>query len=169
LLRDAFAPTTRDQLHRYLEVDTATYLPNDILTKVDITSMMNSLEVRVPLLDHKLAEYVARLPASLKLKGGVTKYIFKKSMEPYLPREVLYRGKMGFGVPMRQWVTHELRDVVRGYLLDNSRVSGLLDPKLLRTMVEDNERNVYGSRYGGKLWWVLFFEMWYQDIHKRRQ
>jgi asparagine synthase (glutamine-hydrolysing) len=169
LLRDAFVPTTRDQLHRYLEVDTATYLPNDILTKVDITSMMNSLEVRVPLLDHKLAEYVARLPASLKLNGGVTKYIFKKSMEPYLPREVLYRGKMGFGVPMRQWVTNELRDVVRGYLLDSSRVSGLLEPRLLRTMVEDNERNVYGSRYGGKLWWVLFFEMWYQDIHKRRQ
>jgi asparagine synthase (glutamine-hydrolysing) len=90
-------------------------------------------------------------------------------MEPYLPREVLYRGKMGFGVPMRQWVTNELRDVVRGYLLDSSRVSGLLEPRLLRTMVEDNERNVYGSRYGGKLWWVLFFEMWYQDIHKRRQ
>jgi asparagine synthase (glutamine-hydrolysing) len=166
-LRGSFDKNTRDPLHRQLEVDANTYLPNDILTKVDITSMMNSLEVRVPLLDHKLAEYVARLPSRLKLANGVTKSIFKKSMEPFLPRDVLYRPKMGFGVPMRQWVTNELRDVVRGYLLDSSRVSGMLDPKLLRTMVEDNEKNLYGSRTGGKLWWVLFFEMWYQDVHAR--
>jgi asparagine synthase (glutamine-hydrolysing) len=166
-LRKSFDPSTRDPLHRMLEVDANTYLPNDILTKVDITSMMNSLEVRVPLLDHKLAEYVARLPSRLKLANGVTKSIFKKSMEPSLPREVLYRPKMGFGVPMRQWVTNELRDTVRGYLLDSSRVSGMLEPKLLRTMVEDNEKNLYGSRTGGKLWWVLFFEMWYQDVHTR--
>ena len=168
-LRAAFEPGTSDTLHRYLEVDAATYLPNDILAKVDITSMMNSLEVRVPLLDHKLAEYVARLPSSLKLKSGVTKYIFKKTLEPLLPNEILYRGKMGFGVPMRRWVTTQLRDVVRGYLLDNSRVSGLLDPGLLRTMVEDNERNLYASRYGGKLWWVLFFEMWHRDVYGRKQ
>jgi asparagine synthase (glutamine-hydrolysing) len=167
-LRKSFDPATRDPLHRQLEVDANTYLPNDILTKVDITSMMNSLEVRVPLLDHKLAEYVARLPARFKLANGVTKAIFKKSMEPFLPREVLYRPKMGFGVPMRQWVTNELRDVVRGYLLDSSRVSGMLDSKLLRAMVEDNEKNLYGSRTGGKLWWVLFFEMWHQDVHARR-
>jgi asparagine synthase (glutamine-hydrolysing) len=167
-LRGSFDPTTRDPLHRWLEVDANTYLPNDILTKVDITSMMNSLEVRVPLLDHKLAEYVARLPARLKLANGETKSIFKKTMESHLPREVLYRPKMGFGVPMRQWVTNELRDVVRGYLLDSSRVSGMLDPALLRTMVEDNEKNLYGSRTGGKLWWVLFFEMWHQDVHARK-
>jgi asparagine synthase (glutamine-hydrolysing) len=167
-LRDAFVPSTRDTLHRYLEVDASTYLPNDILAKVDITSMMNSLEVRVPLLDHKLAEYVARLPSSFKLRNGVGKYIFKRTMEPMLPGDVLYRAKMGFGVPMREWITRELREIVRGYLLNASRASGILDAGLVRTMVEDNERNGYRSRYGGKLWWVLFFEMWYQDVYSQR-
>lgn len=163
-LWSAFDPGIHDALHRYLDVDIKTYLPNDILAKVDITSMMNSLEVRVPLLDHKLVEFVARLPSRFKLKGREGKHIFKRAMQARLPNEVLYRNKMGFGVPMRQWVVGELRDITHDYLLNPSRVSGLLNPQLLRRMVEDNERSLYRSKTGGKLWWALFFEMWHQDV-----
>lgn len=163
-LWSAFDPGVHDALHRYLDVDTKTYLPNDILAKVDITSMMSSLEVRVPLLDHKLVEFVARLPSRFKIKNGEGKHIFKRAMQSRLPNEVLYRPKMGFGVPMRQWVVGELRDITHDYLLNPSRLSGLLDPKLLRRMVEDNERSLYRSKTGGKLWWALFFEMWHRDV-----
>lgn len=163
-LRNAFRPEPKDVLHRYLGVDTVTYLPNDILAKVDVTSMMNSLEMRVPLLDHILAEFVARLPSHMKLRNGVGKYIFKKTMESRLPSNVLNRPKMGFGVPMREWIATRLRDVTHDYLTNPSRVSGLLDPAFLRAMVEDNEKNLYRSRLGGKLWWALFFEMWHRDV-----
>jgi asparagine synthase (glutamine-hydrolysing) len=166
-LQHAFDPAIRDPLHRYLDVDVKTYLPNDILAKVDITSMMNSLEVRVPLLDHKLAEFVARLPSNLKLRGSENKYAFKQVVKPRLPASILKRPKMGFGVPMREWVARELRDFTHGYLLDASRSSGLLDRRVLADMVEDNEKHLYRSKRGGKLWWALFFEIWYQDVFSR--
>lgn len=163
-LRCAFSSKTRDVLHRYLEVDVGTYLPNDILAKVDVTSMMNSLEVRVPFLDHELAEFVARLPSSMKLRNGKSKYILKRLMGSRLPKSVINRPKMGFGVPVRQWVVSSLRDMTRQYLLNPTRVSGVLDVPLLRRMVEDNEKKLYRSQLSGKLWWALFFEVWYQDV-----
>jgi asparagine synthase (glutamine-hydrolysing) len=164
-LTDAFDLTVTDPVHRFLDVDVRTYLPNDILTKVDVTSMMNSLEVRPPLLDHVLAEYVAGLPSSLKIHGHDSKYALKKVVGARLPSAVLTRRKMGFGVPMREWVATELRDFTRHYLLDSARSSGLLDTKVLRHMIEDNERHLYKSRTGGKLWWALFFEIWHQDVY----
>ena len=164
-LRNAFCSETKDVLHRYLEVDASTYLPNDILAKVDVTSMMNSLEVRVPFLDHELAEFVARLPSGMKLRNGISKYLLKKTMGTRLPKSVLNRPKMGFGVPVRQWVTTSLRDMTHEYLLNQTRVSGLLDVPFLRRMVEDNEKKLYRSQLSGKLWWALFFEVWYQDVY----
>lgn len=164
-LRASFDPQIRDPLHAMLDVDVRTYLANDILAKVDITSMMNSLEVRVPLLDHRLAEFIARLPASLKLRDGQSKYAFKQVARPRLPAGILDRRKMGFGVPMREWVATELRDFTRRYLLEPSRASGVLDAAVLEQMVKDNETNLYRSRTGGKLWWALFFEIWYQDVY----
>lgn len=163
-LRRAFDPRVADPLHAMLDVDVKTYLPNDILAKVDITSMMNSLEVRVPLLDHRLAEFIARLPAHMKWRDGQAKWAFKQIVRQRLPPQILGRRKMGFGVPMRQWVVSELRDFTRRYLLDASRVSGILEANVLRQMVEDNESRLYKSRTGGKLWWALFFEIWYQDV-----
>ncbi|CAM5364415.1 asparagine synthase (glutamine-hydrolyzing) OS=Rhodanobacter lindaniclasticus OX=75310 GN=B1991_02945 PE=3 SV=1 [Rhodanobacter lindaniclasticus] len=98
----ARAPTDHPLLlAQYL--DFKTYLPNDILTKVDRASMAHSLEVRVPLLDHRLVEWASGLPPDLKLRRGVGKYIFKKALEPELPHDVLYRKKMGFGVPLSSW------------------------------------------------------------------
>ncbi|HET7217713.1 MAG TPA: asparagine synthase (glutamine-hydrolyzing) [Vicinamibacterales bacterium] len=165
LLRSAFDDRIADPLNKYLDVDVKTYLPNDILTKTDITSMMNSLEVRVPLLDHKLAEFAARLPADLKLRGRETKYALKQVVKRRLPQEILDRPKMGFGVPMREWVASELREFTHHYLLDQSRASGVLDARVVRQMVEDNEKHLYRSKSGGKLWWALFFEIWYQDVY----
>ena len=86
-----------------------TYLVGDILTKVDRASMAHALEVRVPLLDHKLVEWISGLPVSLKLRGHEGKYIFKKSLEPYLPNDILYRDKMGFSVPLASWFRGPLR------------------------------------------------------------
>jgi asparagine synthase (glutamine-hydrolysing) len=166
-LQSALDPDVRDPLHAWLGVDVATYLPNDILTKVDVTSMMNSLEVRVPLLDHKLAEFVARLPPDFKLRGREGKYALRRLAAPLLPPGILDRPKMGFGVPMREWVASELRDLTHQYLLEPSRASGLLDIAVLRRIVEDNERRLYRSPTGGKLWWALFFEIWYQDVYGR--
>lgn len=163
-LTNSFDDGIKDVLHKYLDVDIKTYLPNDILAKVDITSMMNSLEVREPLLDHKLVEFVAKLPSGLKLRHGQGKYILKQVMTSRLPARIIYRKKMGFGVPMRSWVANELRDVTHEYLLNRSKASGLLNGDLLEKMVMENEKKLYGSKIAGKLYWALFFEMWYRDV-----
>lgn len=164
-LTEAFDPRLADPLQAVLDVDVRTYLPNDILTKVDITSMMNSLEVRVPLLDYKLAELAARLPSSMKLRGAEGKYALKEVATKYLPREIVYRRKMGFGVPIREWVATDLRDFTRSYLLDSSRCSGWLNAAVVSAMVEDNEKHLYRSTSSGKLWWALFFEIWHRDVY----
>src|SRR5439155_5379763 len=94
---------TNDPLSRIQYVDVKTYLTDDILTKVDRASMANSLEVRCPLLDHKLMELAASMPSNLKLRGRTSKYIFKKAMQKYLPGEIIHRNKMGVGVSLGDW------------------------------------------------------------------
>src|SRR5256885_12016599 len=96
-------------LDRMMLADQLTYLPDDILAKVDRASMAVSLEVRAPLLDHHLMEHVASMPSHLKLRGRTGKYIFKKAMEPVLPKEILHRRKQRFAVPLDHWFRHELR------------------------------------------------------------
>lgn len=111
---------TNDPLSMAQYLDFKTYLPGDILTKVDRASMAHSLEVRVPLLDHRFVEWASSLPPNMKLRGGMGKYIFKKAMEPDLPRDVLYRHKMGFAVPMATWLRGPLAPRVRSALLDGA-------------------------------------------------
>ncbi|HEY6572778.1 MAG TPA: XrtA/PEP-CTERM system amidotransferase, partial [Candidatus Eisenbacteria bacterium] len=100
LRRHAKRAPVEDSLSMVQYLDIKTYLPGDILTKVDRASMAHSLEVRVPLLDHPLVEWMAKLPPSMKLRGSEGKYVFKRALEPYLPADILYRPKMGFGVPL---------------------------------------------------------------------
>ncbi|MBW2331820.1 MAG: hypothetical protein JRF30_13150 [Deltaproteobacteria bacterium] len=102
-----------DVTTRVQYVDIKTYLPEDILVKVDRMSMAHSLEVRSPILDHKLMEFVGRLPSSYKLRGNESKYIFKKMNEKVLPREILYRKKQGFCVPLAAWLRGELKEFAR--------------------------------------------------------
>ena len=138
-------------------LDLKTYLPGDILTKVDRASMAHSLEVRVPILDHPLVEWMATLPPELKLKGREGKYIFKKSLEPYLPESVLYRPKMGFAVPLASWFRGPLKSRVREALLGERMLdSGWFDPGFLHTMVDQHQKGL--RDYSAPIWSLLMFE-----------
>lgn len=148
---------TQDPLSLIQYLDIKTYLVGDILTKVDRASMAHSLEVRVPLLDHELVEWVSGLPASMKLRQQEGKYILKKSLEPYLPHEVLYRNKMGFAVPLASWFRGPLRDRVRTALLGNTLAdTGIFDMGFIRKMLDQHQS---GRRdYSAPIWTLLMFE-----------
>jgi asparagine synthase (glutamine-hydrolysing) len=139
-------------------LDFKTYLPGDILTKVDRASMAHSLEVRVPILDHKLVEWVSGLPPHFKLRGREGKFIFKRALERYLPREILYRPKMGFAVPLAMWLRGPLRKRVREVIFGSGLAdSGLFDNKSLRHIVDRHQSGV--SDYSSVLWALLMFEV----------
>lgn len=153
---DAHAPKD-DPVSRVQYLDMKTYLVGDINTKVDRASMAHALEVREPLMDHVLMEWVSGLPRSLKLKGREGKYLFKKAMEPYLPQEVLYRPKMGFAVPLASWFRGPLRARVREAVL-GSRLAdtGWFDMTFLREMVDQHQSGV--RDFSAPLWSLLMFE-----------
>ena len=113
--------SSTDPLDTLLYIDSKTYLPGDILTKVDRMSMAVRLEARVPLLDHKLIEFVTRIPASLKMRGAETKHVFKRAVRGLVPDEILDRPKQGFGLPIQRWINRELRGRIRETLLDAAR------------------------------------------------
>lgn len=144
-------------LSRVQYLDLKTYLPGDILTKVDRASMAHALEVRVPILDHLLVEWLATLPPQFKLRGREGKYIFKKALEPYLSENVLYRPKMGFAVPLAAWFRGPLREKVHSALLGERMLdSGWFDPRFLRTLVEQHQ---VGLRdFSAPIWSLLMFE-----------
>jgi asparagine synthase (glutamine-hydrolysing) len=148
-------------LAQYL--DFKTYLPGDILTKVDRASMAHSLEVRVPLLDYQLVEWVAGLPADLKLRGGQGKYIFKKSLEPVLSARTLHRPKMGFAVPLADWFRGPLRERLRQMVLESSLTRcGMFDAAELRSAVDLHQS---GRRdYSALLWALLMFDGFQQRV-----
>ena len=149
---------TDDPLSRIQYVDMKTYLPDDILVKVDRASMAVSLEVRAPLLDHKFMETLAAMPSGLKLRGRTGKYIFKKAMEPILPHEILYRPKQGFAIPLAQWFRHELKEAA--YELILKKQDGLLDQNYLTKIWDQHQSGSFDrSAY---LWAVLMFRKWQQ-------
>jgi asparagine synthase (glutamine-hydrolysing) len=144
-----------------LLTDTMTYLPNDLLVKVDIASMAVSLEARSPFLDHHVIEFAASLPERMKLRGLTTKYVLKRTLKKLLPAENLSRGKMGFGVPVGHWFRGRLQPFLRENLLsERSARRGLLRPGAVRRMVELHTR---GERdYTHQLWTLLMLELWFQ-------
>jgi asparagine synthase (glutamine-hydrolysing) len=144
-----------------LLADTMTYLPNDLLVKVDIASMAVSLEARSPFLDHHVIEFAASLPEKLKLRGLTTKYILKKTLRKLLPPENLSRSKMGFGVPVGHWFRGQMQGFLRENLLsERSSRRGLFRPEVVRRMVELHTR---GERdYTHQLWTLLMLELWFQ-------
>lgn len=146
-----------DPLSRVQYLDLKTYLPGDILTKVDRASMAHALEVRVPILDHPLVEWLATLPPQYKLRGREGKYLFKKALEPYLPEKVLYRPKMGFAVPLAAWFRGPLRDKVRAALLGERMLdSGWFDPGFLRTLLDQHQAGL--RDFSAPIWSLLMFE-----------
>jgi asparagine synthase (glutamine-hydrolysing) len=151
-------------LSRVQYVDLKTYLPGDILTKVDRASMANSLEVRVPILDHVFVEEVASIPPELKLSHRERKYIFKKALEPHVPREILYRPKMGFAVPLASWFRGPLRDRVRAALIAPLLAeTGMFDMGFIATLVRQHQS---GTRdHSAALWALVMFESFLRRVH----
>ena len=150
------APTESSlSLVQYLDIKT--YLPGDILTKVDRASMAHALEVRVPLLDHKLVEWMAGLQPDMKLRGREGKYIFKKSLKRYLPDDILYRPKMGFSVPLNTWFKGSLKDKVRDALLGTTITQcGFFNNSFIEQMVDQHQSGL--RDYSSAIWSLLMFE-----------
>ena len=152
----ASAPT-QDPLSLVQYLDFKTYLPGDILTKVDRASMAHGLEVRVPLLDHQFVEWVSGLPSGLKLNSGEGKYIFKKSLRPYLSDDILYRRKQGFSIPLAAWFRGPLNAAVRKAVLNPALLeTGIFNEAYLRHMVDTHQSGT--KDHSVSLWSVLMFE-----------
>ena len=150
-------------LSRVQYLDFKTYLPGDILTKVDRASMAHSLEVRVPILDHEFVEWVSGLPAEWKLKGREGKFVFKQALTPYLPDDILYRSKMGFAVPLARWFRGPLAERVRQAVLSPVLAdTGIFATNTLSQMVRQHQS---GQRdYSAALWSLLMFESFYRGL-----
>ncbi|RVT53454.1 XrtA/PEP-CTERM system amidotransferase [Rubrivivax albus] len=154
---------TDDPLALIQYLDLKTYLVGDINTKVDRASMAHSLEVREPLMDHKLVEWLATLPSGLKVRGQEGKYLFKKAMEPSLPDDVLYRPKMGFSVPLARWFRGPLKQRVRDAVLGERLAdTGWFDRDYLQHLVKAHQD---GTRdYSAPLWTLMMFEAFLRNV-----
>src|SRR5258706_8511929 len=143
-----------------LYLDFNLYLPDTLMTKTDIAGMANSLEARMPLLDHLFMEFVATIPPELKLKDGtISKYIFKKAVEPYLPHDVIYRPKMGFGVPIDHWFRDELKQMTYDTLLSQRAIQrGYFNREYVRSLLDRHQK---GENMQYLIWNVLMLEMWH--------
>ncbi len=163
LRRHAERAPTDDPLALIQYLDLKTYLVGDINTKVDRAAMAHSLEVREPLMDHPLVEWMATLPSSLKIRGGEQKWLLKKAMEPHLPNEILYRPKMGFSIPLARWFRGPLAGRVRSALL-GPRLgdTGWFDHGALKRLVEQHQS---GARdHSTPIWTVLMFDAFLKNV-----
>jgi asparagine synthase (glutamine-hydrolysing) len=150
-------PTRRAQL-----LDVALYLPDDLLVKVDIASMANSLEVRAPFLDRCLVEYALALPPSLMIRGTRRKWILRKAFAETLPPENLARRKQGFGVPIGRWLRQELRPLLSDVVLSTSALErGYLRPEAVKVMVDEH---LGGVDHSHRLWSLLMLELWHREF-----
>jgi asparagine synthase (glutamine-hydrolysing) len=144
-----------------LMTDLMNYLPNDLLVKVDIASMANSLEARSPFLDHKVIEFAASLPENIKQQGKDTKTLLKKVAARLVPRDVVYRQKMGFGVPLKYWLGNELQGFTREVLLSEKATKrGLFDAKTVERLIDEQKRDTKDNSW--KIWTLLMLELWFQ-------
>ena len=155
------APASADYIHRMMYYDTVTYLPDDILVKVDRASMAVGLEARAPLLDHRVVEFAWRLPLSAKVRHGQGKWLLRQLFDRYLPRELRERPKQGFSVPLAEWLRGPLRDWAEE-LLAPSRLAaeGFLEPAPVRRKWAEH---LNGSRnWSAGLWSLLMFQAWHE-------
>jgi len=153
----------KDPLSRLLYLDSKTYLPADILTKVDRMSMLTSLEARAPMVDHIFVEWATGLSANWKMRGGDQKYIFRKLAERLgVPREALYRPKQGFALPLVHWTRHELKDLILTVLLEpRSLQRGYVNAGAVRLMLDEHFRE--RRNHAGRIWRLLMLELWHRN------
>ncbi len=157
LYRRADAP---DHLSRLQYLDIKTYLCDEILVKVDRASMAVSLEVRCPVIDHVFMEQVAKIPSGRKLKGGDNKHIFKQALRKLLPDDILYRQKMGFSVPITEWLRGDLRDYARDLVLDGEGTKGYFNRGYVEKLWSRHQSGV--SNFGTELWILMMFNLWHR-------
>jgi len=151
-----------DDINGELYLDLKTYLADDILVKLDRMSMATSLETRVPLLDHKIIEFIFGLPGELKLKGITTKWLFKKTMERLLPHKNIYRKKEGFSIPIKHWLKDELKNLMLDYLNETKiRREGYFNFDTIKKMIDLHLRG--RENFSHQLWALLVFEIWKEN------
>ena len=144
-----------------LLTDLMNYLPNDLLVKVDIASMANSLEARSPFLDHKLIEFAASLPENIKQQGTETKSLLKKVAARLVPKEAVYRQKMGFGVPLPHWLSNELQEFTREVLLSEKAFNRqMFNPQVVKRLIDEQKDKTKDNSW--KIWTLLMLELWFQ-------
>ena len=148
-----------DHLSKLQYIDIKTYLCDDILTKVDRASMAVSLEVRSPLLDHIFMEYVARIPSTQKLSGKNGKHIFKKALEQHLPQDILYRNKMGFALPVAEWLRKEIKVYSEQLIIRGPATEALLNRGYIRTIWDEHQRRQ--RDWSVRLWMIMMLNLWY--------
>jgi asparagine synthase (glutamine-hydrolysing) len=168
LLDQAFAESrAKSDVCRLMDVDVQTYLPGDLLAKVDITTMACSLEARSPFLDHHLMEWAAGLPAALKVRSTTTKFLLKQAMQPWLPDDLITRRKQGFGVPIASWLRTGLRDMSWDVLTDSTaRSRGLFRPEAVCGLLSEHER---GNDHSRQIWALIQFELWHRNFMDTRE
>jgi asparagine synthase (glutamine-hydrolysing) len=164
LLESAWEEASADCLVNVMqEVDVRTYLPDDLLVKVDIASMAYSLEARSPFLDHELMEFAASLPARLKARGGQKKWILRSALRRHLPDEILERPKMGFSLPLARWFREELRTLPGDLLLDPAAVGrGYFRPGEVERMIREHHEGEVD--HAMRIWVMLQLEMWHREV-----
>jgi asparagine synthase (glutamine-hydrolysing) len=156
-----------EQLARKLYTDVKTTLVSEMLTKADRMTMAHGLEARVPFLDHHLVDWAFRVPGKHKLAGREGKFLVKKAMERYLPRDVLYRSKHGFNVPLRHWLRHELKEFIRDVLAPSRIASrGLFRPKRVSALLDDHFAGRADA--SNRIFALLMLELWMQQFQDRR-
>jgi asparagine synthase (glutamine-hydrolysing) len=152
-----------DLVNRMLYVDTKTWLPDDLLLKADKMTMANSIELRVPFLDHKVLEFAASLPGSYKVRGFTTKYILKKLLGERVPREILQRKKVGFPVPIANWLRTDLKGRVRDVLLDRETLDrGYFDRNCIEQLISQND--LRGGFYSKEIFSLVVLELWHREF-----
>ncbi len=154
--------SSNDPLDQQEYIDITTYLVDDILVKVDRMSMANSLEARVPLLDHRFVEFAATIPGDLRLQGKRTKHILKESMKGILPEFILNRGKEGFSIPIKNWMKKELKPMMLDALSETKvKQSGFFDPAYVNRLIDDHLRGK--ENHSHRLWALMMFQMWGEE------
>jgi asparagine synthase (glutamine-hydrolysing) len=147
-------------------VDTKVSLVDDMLTKVDRTSMAHSLEVRVPLLDHRLVEWMSQVPSSAKVHGLNLKHLLKHVAREFVPAPIIDRPKAGFHVPIPAWLKGELRPLVEEQLGEAAIArQGVFDPAYVRQLLDDNQRG--RANYSRNIWGLLMFSLWHDRYIER--